>query len=616
MRPRVADDRLGHFVVNRWDFSDDLAKFPDVHYVQRWRLEKKDPTAEISEPVQPIVYWLDRNIPERYRETVKAGILEWNKAFEKIGFKEAIRVEVQPDNADFSTADTRHASVRWVVRDDVGAAAIGPRRYDPRTGEILDADIEIEDAWTKLLRRRATEQFPSRQAHALGDGNYCEYGNAAVDETAFALDLLVARGEIDADGPEAERYVLATLKDIVTHEVGHTLGLQHNFRASTIYSQKQLGDPEFTRVNGIGGSVMDYNAVNLALQDERQGDYVMHTIGPYDYWAIEYAYKPIAPEQEKEELAKIAARSVEPQLAFGNDVDAGYGGAAEGMDPQVNRRDIGSDPLEYAARRMKLSRELWDRLQTRQLKSGESYEMLRRNFLTGLEQVGNASVVAAKYVGGVVYVRDHAGSGREPFTPVAADRQRAALKQIAEGLLSVDSFRLKPEFVRRMTVDQFDRFRDDSGWNAVAPDISLTSRMLVVQRSVLDQLMSDAVATRIEEGAYRYAKSEPVFHLSELYDTLQDAIWSELKSGRDISVFRRNLQREHLKRVTAVLLRPSQSVQADARALQRENAKQLLSLIRAAMTGPSLSKEARAHLAECENTLAETLKAPLQRPAA
>ena len=303
------------------------------------------------------------------------------------------------------------------------------------------------------------------------------------------------------------------------------------------------------------------------------------------------------------------------KLAFGNDIDAGFGGSSEGMDPQVNRRDIGSDPLEYAARRIKLSRELWDRLQSRPLKSGESYEMLRRNFLGGLTQVGNATVVASKYVGGVVYVRDHAGSGREPFTPVPVDRQRAALKQIAEGLLSVDSFRLKPEFVRRMTVDQFDRFRDDAGSSAIVPDISLTARMLAMQRSVLDQLMSDAVATRIEESAYRHLKAEQSFRLSELYDTVQDAIWSELKTGRDISVFRRNLQREHLKRVTGVLLRPSQGVQADARALQRENAKQLLALIHTALTKTSFSKEARAHLAECENTLEETLKAPLMRGA-
>ena len=150
--------------------------------------------------------------------------------------------------------------------------------------------------------RQAGTQFPPRVAQvarAERDATFCEYGDVAMDELAFALDLLVARGEIAPDSPEAEKYVLATLKDVVTHEVGHTLGLQHNFRASTIYTQKQLSDASFTSANGIAGSVMDYNAINLALQDEPQGDYVMHSIGPYDYWAIEYAYKPIAPGEEK-----------------------------------------------------------------------------------------------------------------------------------------------------------------------------------------------------------------------------------------------------------------------------------------------------------------------------
>jgi hypothetical protein len=615
MHARPADDRIGHFVTRRWDFSDDTKPFPEVYYVKRWRLEKKDPDAAMSEPKQPIVYWLDRDIPEKYRETVKAGILEWNKAFEKIGFKDALRVEMQPENADFDTADAHHASVRWVVRDEPGALAIGPSRADPRTGEILDADIEIEDGWTRLPRRQASEQFqPRARSTATGEDAYCEYGDVAMDELAFALDVMVARGEIDPQGPEAEKYVLATLKDVVTHEVGHTLGLQHNFRASTIYTQKQLEDRVFTHANGIGGSVMDYNAINLALQSEPQADYVMPTIGPYDYWAIEYAYKPLAPAAEKAELAKIAARSDEPQLAFANDIDAGFGGVAEGMDPQVNRRDLGSDPLQFATRRLVLARELWDRLQQRKLPAGESYEVLRRNFIAGLTQLGNSGAVAAKYVGGVVYVRDHAGSGREPFTPVPPEKQRGALKLIADGLLSVDSFRLRPEFVRRLTVDQFDRGREDAGLSAISPDISLSDRMLGVQKALLDQLLSDTVASRIEESAYRQSRSSDAFHLSELYDTLQNAVWSELKTGRDITPFRRNLQREYLRRIATTIVHPSPSEHADARALQRAGAKQLLAQLRAAESRASFSKEVRAHLAECENTLDEALKAPMLRP--
>ncbi|HVS57233.1 MAG TPA: zinc-dependent metalloprotease, partial [Casimicrobiaceae bacterium] len=208
---------------------------------------------------------------------------------------------------------------------------------------------------------------------------------------------------------------------------------------------------------------------------------------------------------------------------------------------------------------------------------------------------------------------DHAGSGRDPFTPVPAAKQRAALKLIADGLLSVDSFRLRPEFVRRLTVDQFDRFRDDAGSSAITPDIVLTTRMLGVQRAMLDQLMSDGVATRIAEGEFRQTRDNQSFRLSELYDALQDAIWSELKTGRDIGSFRRNLQREYLRRIADTLLRPSQTVQADARALQRETAKQLLAQIKVAKSRSALSKEARAHLAECENTLEEALKAPLTR---
>ena len=249
--------------------------------------------------------------------------------------------------------------------------------------------------------------------------------------------------------------------------LGHTLGLRHNFRASTIYTLEQIKDPAFTKANGVTTSVMDYTPYNISPKGERQGEFVMSTLGPYDYWAIEYGYKPLDPATEKAELAKIASRSTEPQLAFATDEDAGYGTMFIGIDPDVNRFDLGSDPIGYYKRTMKLSRELWDRLQDMKLADGESYERLTRSFASGFRTLGRVAPLAAKYVGGVTTRRDRAGTGRALFEPVPAARQREALSLIAGDFFSEKSFRFRPDFVGRLAIDQFQR--------PVNPDISLSN---------------------------------------------------------------------------------------------------------------------------------------------
>jgi hypothetical protein len=608
MAARPADPRIGHFMTRHHEFTNDIAPFPRQYFVNRWRLEKKDPNAQLSEPKQPIVFWLDRNITVEYRDTVKAGILEWNKAFERIGFKDAIKVEMQPDDADFDTADLRHASVRWYLDTSDGALAIGPSRIDPRTGEILDADIGVSQGWTRLPRRLSGEQFPRPMptipAMQQDEQALCNYGAEAFSEAAFASGLLEARGDLDPSGPEAEAIVKATLKDVITHEVGHTLGLRHNFRASTIYTDQQLSDAAFTRKNGLGGSVMDYNAWNIALDKEKQGEYVMSTLGPYDYWAIEYAYKPIDPSMEKSELSKIAARSAEPYLAYATDEEVG-----DSTDPQVNQRDLGSDPLGFARRRMQLSRELWDRWQNRKLGDDESRDAFYRNVVSGFTQYALAANVASKYVGGVVYVRDYAGSTRASYTPVDPARQREALKLVTDGLFQADSFRFKPEFLSRLAADPFEVGIGEKG------NFNLAQRVLSVQTQVLDRLMSDATASRLLDSSLKIGDAKKALSVSDLYDTLQNAIWSDLKGTGDIPLMRRNLQREHVKRLAATLTRPSGNSPADARALQRENARVLVSQLRTAQSRPGLSKEARAHLADSLNTLEDALKAQMQRAA-
>ncbi|HTQ00498.1 MAG TPA: DUF5117 domain-containing protein, partial [Casimicrobiaceae bacterium] len=184
MRPRVADTRIGYFGTDVWDFTTDDRRVPIVHYINRWRLEKKDPTAALSEPKQPIVYWIDRTVPVKYRASITAGVLEWNKAFERIGYKDAIRVEIQPDDAKFNTSDIKHASIRWMTTAKNSFSAIGPTVVDPRSGEILDADIGIDATSFRAFKNLGAESIPQRPSAPTGlesDAPYCSYAAEAVE---------------------------------------------------------------------------------------------------------------------------------------------------------------------------------------------------------------------------------------------------------------------------------------------------------------------------------------------------------------------------------------------------------------------------------------------------
>jgi hypothetical protein len=620
MHARPADERVGYFTTEVLDFTSDVPRIPVRRYANRWRLEKKDPAAALSEPVQPIVFWIDRNVPVRYREPIRQGILEWNKAFERIGFKDAIRVEVQPDDADFDTADIRHASVRWQTVAKTSYGAIGPSVVDPRTGEILDADIGIDANNVRVVRNLRHEYLPQRrdafaQAQALQtaahDERNCTYEQAATEEAAFGLSLLEARGELAADSPDIDRFVDMFLKNVTMHEVGHTLGLRHNFRASTAYTDAQLEDAGFTATHGISGSVMEYNPWNLAVKGEKQGEYAMSTLGPYDYWAIEYAYKPIPAGQEPAELANIAARSSESELAFSTDEDVAY----FAVDPAVNQLDLGRDPLAYAKKRLALVRELWQRTEHLELGAGESYSVLRRNFTRGLNEASQGALYASKYVGGLTTLRDRAGSGRQPLMPVDATKQRAALDMLANEVLSTDSFNFPPAFLRRMAVSTFDiEDAKELGRGAPPLDLAIDQQVLGLQRGVLDTLMSPAIAQRLLNNAAKVDDPTDALTLADLYARLHAAVWSELKSGKDITLFRRNLQREYAMRVAGALLKPTGSMPADARALMRVDATKLRAEL-ARVPTRHLSAEAKAHVAEMTSLLDEAQKAPIVREA-
>ncbi len=601
MAPRMADDRIGHFVTTRKDYTGDDTD-GTVRYVNRWRLEKANPEAELSEPVKPVTYWIANDVPEKYRESVKEGILEWNKAFERIGFKDAIQVRQQTEADKFDTLDAQHASVRWYTAADVGSA-VGPSQVDPRSGEILDADIRMADVFGRSAQKFFFDNVASghsheteaahahEHTHSHGDGHeHCSYLHHAGAEQMFAQNLLEARGDTE----NAQKLANAYVKDVVMHEVGHTLGLRHNFKGSTVYTPEQLQDAEFTRENGLGSSVMDYHPFNLAAPGEQQGEYVMSTLGAYDYLAVEYAYKPIAAESEKSTLDEIALKTTtDPLYAYESDE------AADASDPTVNRFDLGSDPLAFANKQAGLGRELWDKAQEMNLPAGTPYQELTRQFSSGLNKIGGAARFMARYVGGVMIRRDRAGTDNATHEPVAADKQREALKSLTDMLYQPTSFKFKPEFVSRLAKDRFDTWGDQN--------VHVGQSILRLQTNTMNSLLANDVAQRLIYAPEKLPEGTEAFSLGELYETLQNNIWSELPAKAEINQGRRDLQREYIKSVSSFLT-PDTKAPGEAVSMMRYMAGQLKKQVDEAL-GSKLSLESRAHLDQCSQTLARALKA-------
>ena len=361
--PRIADDRVGHFISVIKDYTNDTRDTPFVRYVNRWRLERADGSSwkeggKLVQPKKKIVFWIEKSVPEEYRGYVRDGILEWNKAFAKIGFRDAIEVR-QQENEEFDPEDMNYNTFRWITNDR--GYAMGPSRTNPLTGEILDADIVFDADMVRYYRNDA-EVFggqtamddisPIRAAQKGKDlaslnlpGNQlgwddragpgkvdpfkarfrainsgvCECGPCLKRElNLLAMTLLMRDNEAKPlarpPAESSEELIGQAIKEVTMHEIGHTLGLRHNFKASTMLDNKDLHNTEITRAKGLVGSVMDYAPINLAPKGVKQGDYFTTTLGPYDYWAIDYAYRPLAggTEGEYAELQKIASKCATP----------------------------------------------------------------------------------------------------------------------------------------------------------------------------------------------------------------------------------------------------------------------------------------------------------------
>ena len=626
MQTRRADQRVGYFTSSYVDFGNDRSDGRRVHLIERWRLEKKDPAAAVSEPKEPIRVVMDRNIPEKWREPVRAGVLEWNRAFERAGFRNALTVEQQAEDAEGSSLEgTRMLAVRWFAQEGPGSTAVGPSQSDARTGELLRGAVIIDENRVRIFRAstqdtqpRLTDTLPSPANQADHGGHaYCTHAEDTFDEAAMGFELLSLRGAVDPEGPEAERFIAAALRNVTMHEVGHAIGLRHNFRASGGVTAAQLRDPAYTARNGVSNSVMEYNAVNLPLDSETVADYFSPTLGPYDYWAIEYGYRQFAnADEEKAGLARLMAMSeTDPALAYATDEDA------QGTDPMVNQRDMGNDPLAFAQRQFKLTRELWARTQKRELPADDDMTVLRRNLQRGFGNMAQALPWVTKYVGGTYTSRTLAGSGKPLFQPVPAARQREALDVVVAEIFSSASFKFEPRFMARLGIDRNERER------GTALEFSLPATVLALHRGALDSLMTDALAARLADAEARVDDPRTLLSYAEVQERLSAAIWSELGTAKgggggkvsdkvsdkagDIDSLRRNLQREHLRRLAAGLLRPASAAAADVRSVHRSAAVQLRTRLTAALAAGGWSSLVRSHLEDSLATVDESLKASL-----
>jgi len=636
-RPRLADDRVGFFLTQLQDYSTSDANFETSRrYIHRWRLEKQDSSASLSRPKQPIVFWLENTIPVQYRDALREGVLLWNKAFERIGFQDAIEVKQQPDNADWDPADVRYSTLRWFSGYPDPGFAQGPSRVNPLTGEIYDADIRFDAGMTRFFHQELDEfvapvamawleqpQKPFLAPWHNGPADFCDIAQGAALDAEFSFNLLVARG-MEPQGPDAQKFIHDYLVEIAAHEVGHTLGLRHNFRASTIHTLEQAQDSELTAREGLTGSVMDYIPTNISLRGAKQGQYHQTTLGPYDYWAIEYAYKPIdaaTPEGELSELRKIASRASEPLLAYDTDEDAGIGGGPFDMDPLVNRFDFGTDPLKYYAQRTKLADELWESMETKLEKPGEGYQILRRSFNGAFGESGFAMILASKYIGGVYHYRDHVGDpgNRLPFNPVPAAKQKEALELLREHLFSPGAFQFSPQLLNKLASTRYTDFADFVTSANRRFDVPIHEMVLALQTRVLDRLYHPIVLSRILDSEVKVKAPADAFSVGLLFGELQNSIWAETKSpgaSLNIDSYRRSLQRAHLRKLISMVLHDAAAPE-DAQTLARQNLISLRTQLQAAAAKPGvkMTMETRAHLTESISRIDDALKANMQRTA-
>lgn len=430
MKPRFYDKRVGYFTANYSDYSSEKNKLDSISYIKRWRLEKKNPELDVSEPKQPIVWYIDRGTPQRFVEAVREGVEFWQSAFEQAGFKNAIIAKMAPsleENPDWDPEDARYSVIRWVPSGTPNAQ--GPHVADPRSGEIIEADVCMYHNIIKLL-----EGWYFAQA-------------GATDPRAKKLPL---PDDVMSD----------LVRFVVAHEVGHSTGLHHNFIGNNSYTIKQLRDPEFVKQFGVSASIMDYARFNYVMQPEDGVSPIDYDPGPYDKFAIEWGYKEfkgdLSPEEEALLLSKIADRQLnDDRLRWDAYSKPSF------LDPRILTEAIGDDPVEATrlGQRNK-KRILANLIEATSFEPMKGYDELDNAYKIVIQQHARELGHVAKAVGGVMYRNKLTQSHQEKqvFVPYAKDKQERAVEFLIENGINLPEFWNNQEILKRIGHNKFEQY--------------------------------------------------------------------------------------------------------------------------------------------------------------
>ncbi len=631
--PRMADDRVGYFMTVQKDYSKKSDRDQFTRYINRWNLQKAPGASSAPfQPKKPIIFYIEKTVPHQYRSAIRDGIEEWNRAFETAGWVNALEVRQQLDTDDWDPEDIRYNTFRWITAS--AGFAMGPSRVNPRTGEILDADIIFDADFLQFWKEEFETLTPAEVAAMTGGpleaakvepnsgetllGIHqpnCMLNRGMARQLAFGASALLAKADPKVAAEQQQKMITQGLKEVAMHEVGHTLGLRHNFKASKMLDLKAMnqetGQP-------LVASVMDYNPTNIVPKDWKQGDYYTTTLGPYDHWAIEYGYKPLSggTTGEVAELKKIAARSGDPQLQYATDEDT----LGSDPDPDSNRFDLGGDALEFAKMRAQIVKEVMPNLVERTTKEGDDYTQARRAFNILLSQHGQAMFFAARYVGGLHTRRSHKGDkdAKPPIEMVDVKQQREALDLLEAEVFSSKAYDFPAELFGYLARSNWSHW-GTSG--SSRKDFPLHATIAMWQARILSQLFSTTVLERIHDTELKTPADKDVLSTAEVIERINSAVFAELNTIKDdgdytnrkpaISSVRRNLQRDQLRRLSRLAMGQTSApddcqtiAYAELDALQKK-------MNRVLEDNEKLDSYTRAHLQESANRIGKVLDARL-----